>query len=125
MGYIEKSLSGDEQVVSKFSYHWIVYIFPLMLCMVVIGIIPLLKILFTEQGVTTKRGIKKEGIISRNTEELHLSKVETVEIKQGVLGRILGYGDVELTGTGLSGLVFKTVSSPMNVKKKIDTILNK
>jgi len=115
MGYIEKSLSGNEQIVSKFSYHWIVYF----------NLFKILKILFTEQGVTTKRGIKKEGMISRNTEELHLSKVETVEIKQGVLGRILGYGDVVMTGTGFSSLVFNTVSNPMNVKKKIDTILNK
>ena len=60
----------------------------------------------------------------RNTEELLLTKVETVELKQGVLGRILGYGDVQLTGTGNSYLVFNTISSPMNVKRNIESILN-
>ena len=119
MGYIESTLSGEEKVEFKFSYHWIVYLSPWN-----IFVLPLLKIFFTEQGVTTKKGVKKEGIISRNTEELHLSKVETVEIKQGILGRILGYGNIQLTGTGSSNLIFKTVSSPMKVKRNIETLLN-
>ena len=134
MGYIESTLSGDEKVEYKFSYHWIkwvipvtLFIFGFMLFIVpsIFGLYLILKIVFTEQGVTTKKGLKKVGIISRNTEELLLSKVETVEIKQGVLGRILGYGDVPLTGTGSSSLVFNTISNPMNVKKNIESLLNK
>lgn len=129
MGYIESTLSGSEEVKYKFSYHWIKWIFPVVLCitmyLIPVGLFYILKIFFTEQGVTTKKGVKKVGIISRNTEELLLSKVETVEIKQGVLGRILGYGDVQLTGTGNSYLVFNTISSPMNVKRNIESILNK
>ena len=85
----------------------------------------MLKIIFTEQGVTTKKGIKKVGIISRNTEELLLSQVETVEIKQGVLGRLLGYGNVRLTGTGSSNLIFHTISNPINVKNNIESLLIK
>ena len=133
MGYIESTLSGEENVEFKFSYHWIMWITPvigLFLIPVTVGVSLLfsiyysLKIIFTEQGVTTKKGVKKEGIISRNTEELLLSKVETVEIKQGILGRILGYGNIQLTGTGSSNLIFKTVSSPMKVKRNIETLLN-
>ena len=134
MGYIESTLSGDEKVEYKFSYHWIKWVIPVILFIFgfmlfiipsIIGLYLILKIVFTEQGVTTKKGLKKVGIISRNTEELLLSKVETVEIKQGVLGRILGFGDVPLTGTGSSSLVFNTISNPMKVKKNIESLLNK
>ena len=134
MGYIESTLSGDEKVEYKFSYHWIKWVIPVILFIFgfmlfiipsILGLYLILKIVFTEQGVTTKKGLKKVGIISRNTEELLLSKVETVEIKQGVLGRILGYGDVPLTGTGSSSLVFNTISNPMKVKKNIESLLNK
>tara|TARA_B100001964_G_C13806077_1_gene410923 strand:+ start:66 stop:470 length:405 start_codon:yes stop_codon:yes gene_type:complete len=134
MGYIESTISGDEKVEYKFSYHWIKWVIPVILFISgfmlffipsILGLYLILKIIFTEQGVTTKKGLKKVGIISRNTEELLLSKVETVEIKQGVLGRILGYGDVPLTGTGSSSLVFNTISNPMNVKKNIESLLNK
>ena len=134
MGYIESTLSGDEKVEYKFSYHWIKWVIPVILFISgfmlffipsILGLYLILKIIFTEQGVTTKKGLKKVGIISRNTEELLLSKVETVEIKQGVLGRILGFGDVPLTGTGSSSLVFNTISNPMKVKKNIESLLNK
>ena len=134
MGYIESTISGDEKVEYKFSYHWIKWVIPVILFIFgfmlfiipsILGLYLILKIIFTEQGVTTKKGLKKVGIISRNTEELLLSKVETVEIKQGVLGRILGFGDVPLTGTGSSSLVFNTISNPMKVKKNIESLLNK
>jgi uncharacterized membrane protein len=93
MGYIESTISGGEKVEFKFSYYWIMWITPvvgILLTPVTVGISLLysiyysLKIIFTEQGVTTKKGFKKEGVISRNTEELLLSKVETIEIKQGI-----------------------------------------
>ena len=134
MGYIESTLSGDEKVEYKFSYHWIKWVIPVILFIPgfmlfvvpsILGLYLILRIVFTEQGVTTKKGLKKVGIISRNTEELLLSKVETVEIKQGVLGRILGFGNVSLTGTGSSSLVFNTISNPMKVKNNIESLLNK
>jgi len=134
MGYIESTLSGDEKVEYKFSYHWIKWVIPVILFITgfmlffipsILGLYLILKIVFTEQGITTKKGLKKVGIISRNTEELLLSKVETIEINQGVLGRILGFGNVSLTGTGISSLVFNTISNPMKVKNNIESLLNK
>ena len=56
---------------------------------------------------------------------MRLSKIETVEIKQGIIGRIFGYGDVIVTGTGISNVVFKYVSNPINVKKEIESQLDK
>ncbi len=61
----------------------------------------------------------------RLTEEMGLTKVETVEIRQGVIGRIFGFGDVIITGTGISNVVFKYVSKPINVKKEIESQLDK
>ena len=86
-----------------------------------IGIPLLLELVFTEYGVTNNRIITKTGIISRSTEEMKLSKIETVEIKQGILGRILGYGNVVISGTGSSNVIIATVSNPIYVKKKIDS----
>ena len=87
----------------------------------VIGIPLLLKLVFTEYGLTNNRIITKTGIISRSTEEMKLSKIETVEIKQGILGRMLGYGNVVITGTGSSNVIIAKVSNPIDVKKKIDS----
>jgi uncharacterized membrane protein YdbT with pleckstrin-like domain len=120
MGYIEKSLGINEQVVRKFKIHWISYIIPVATAFIIIGIPALIRLLTTEYAVTSKRVILKTGFISRNTEELLLKKAETVEIKQGILGRILGYGDVKVTGTGVSFVLFKTVQNPMAAKRLIE-----
>jgi len=124
MSYINKTLIKNEKVISFFSIHKFHYILPLIMSFLIIGIPLLLKYLFTEYGLTNNRVITKTGIISRSTEEMKLSKVETVEIKQGILGRILGYGSVIVSGTGSSNVIISKVSNPIEVKKKIDSQLD-
>lgn len=55
-------------------------------------------------------------------EEMRLSKIETVEYIQSVLGRIFGYGNVRVSGT-LTKLHFKFVDNPKDVKNMIDSLL--
>tara|TARA_B110000285_G_scaffold85647_1_gene98304 strand:- start:71 stop:445 length:375 start_codon:yes stop_codon:yes gene_type:complete len=123
MSYIEKTLTTDEVVISIFSIHKFFYIIPALSSLVLIGIPSLLKLVFTEYSLTNKRIVVKTGIIGRSTEELKLSKVETVELRQSILGRIFGFGNIVLSGTGASNLVLKTVADPVQVKKTIDNQL--
>ncbi|PHO12561.1 hypothetical protein CPG38_06855 [Malaciobacter marinus] len=133
MKYIMQSLSQDEKIVKEFKFHWILKVSVILLFLMAIitfGVsllfaIPLLiKLLTTEQAVTNKRVVFKTGLISRKTEEMRLNKIETIEINQSVLGRILGYGSVKVTGTGISNLLFKGIDDPINVKKTIESISN-
>ena len=125
MSYIKSTLTKNEEIKYLFSFHWFEWVVPVLWCVLFppIGLFLLLRVVFTEQGVTSKKGIKKVGIISRKTEELLLTKVETVEIKQGVLGRIFGFGNVQLTGTGNSYLVFRTISDPIKVKNNLESLI--
>ena len=66
--------------------------------------------------------IYKTGIISRKSEEMKLGSIETVEIDQGVPGRILGYGNVKVTGRGASDVLFRTINDPMTVKRQIESV---
>ena len=93
---------------------------PIIFTFVLIGLPFLIGLIFTEYGVTSRRVVLKKGFIARKTEEMKNAKIETVELSQGILGRILGYGDVKVTGQGISNVIFKTVSSPLNTKKKIE-----
>ena len=77
-----------------------------------------------EQGVTNKRVILKTGIISRHTEEMKLSSIETVEIEQSIWGRMFGYGTVKLTGRGISDVKFRNIDDPMYVKREIESVSN-
>ena len=53
---------------------------------------------------------------------MKITSIETVEIVQGVMGRMFGYGDVKVTGRGLSDLLFKKINDPMDVKRKIESV---
>lgn len=126
MSYIEESLSAGEAVVGRFNLHWSAYVPVVLYTLIIIGIpIAIYKWLVlhnTEQGVTNKRVIFKTGIVSRSTDEMKLTSIETVEIEQSVLGRLLGFGDVKVTGRGISDLVFHKIDDPMSVKRQIESV---
>lgn len=120
MGYLESSLTGDEKLLGKFGTHWFFWVGVGFLSCIVVGIPSLLGLIGLEQGLTSRRVLVKKGIISRKTEEIMLSAVETVRIKQGVVGRLLGYGSVYLTGRGMADVVIEVTPNPMKVKKLVE-----
>jgi len=54
----------------------------------------------TEIVVTDRRVIFKRGLLSRHTVEMNVSKIETVDVEQGLSGRIWDYGTLLIRGTG-------------------------
>ncbi len=133
MSYIEESLSANEKIEGLFRLHWFAWI-PMVIWIILgiptlgltwlIALYEYLRLKFTEQGVTNKRVIMKTGIISRKTEEMKLTSIETVEINQGIFGRIFGFGTVKITGRGVSDLEFKGIADPMSVKRQIESVSN-
>lgn len=133
MPYINDSLSSGEKVEALFKLHWFARV-PMMLWIILgiptlgltlfIALYEFLRLKYTEQGVTNKRVIFKTGIISRKTEEMTLKSIETVEINQGIFGRIFGFGDIKVSGRGISDVVFKGIDDPMAAKRQIESVSN-
>jgi len=73
----------------------------------------------TEIAVTDRRIIFKEGFISRNTVEMHMDKVESVDVEQSILGRILNYGDVIVKGTGSGFEPLNRIAAPLDLRNHI------
>lgn len=73
----------------------------------------------SEFAVTTKRLVVKVGLIRRNTLELLLSKVEAVGVNQTIIGRLLNYGTLVITGTGGSMNAYDGIGSPLAFRKKV------
>ena len=67
----------------------------------------------TETDVTNLRVVHKTGFIKRQTFEISLDKVASVNVEQSILGRILNYGDVKLASVGDSEETIKTIASPL------------
>jgi membrane protein YdbS with pleckstrin-like domain len=73
----------------------------------------------TEIVVTDKRVIHKTGWIARRTEEINITKVETVDVRQGVLDRIVDSGTVWIKGIGGSWEPLRRVASPLQLRNAI------
>lgn len=123
MRYVENNLIPGEQVVYRAELHWIIFIWPAIFSLVLIGIPWLIAAILqkktTEMAVTNKRVIIKTGIISRRTIEMNLSKVENIEVNQSIIGRIFGYGIITIVGTGGTHEPFYNVSQPLEFRKAV------
>ena len=73
----------------------------------------------TETDVTSFRVVHKTGFIKRRTFEISLDKVESVDVNQSILGRILNYGDVTIRGVGEGVETIRTIASPLAFRSSI------
>jgi uncharacterized membrane protein YdbT with pleckstrin-like domain len=73
----------------------------------------------TETDVTNLRVIHKTGFIKRRSFEMSLDKVESVDVNQSILGRILNYGDVTVLGVGEGKETITTIASPLAFRNSI------
>lgn len=146
MSYVSKVLHKKERVICNAGYHWWflfsgVFIRPLVLVLLGSFVITLGEdmaylvglfyfaaiisftvsfILFytTERVLTTQRLIVKAGFIFRRTEEIDIKKLEEVNLRQSILGRILRYGTIIVSGTGRGKIKMKYTRRPLEFMKK-------
>lgn len=125
MSYIEGALVKDEQVVHEGHISlwsmWHLIFFGVLLTPVAVGLV-LLGIAYvryksTELAVTTKRVIVKHGFISRSTVEINLNKVESIQVEQGLLGRMFDFGTLVISGTGTAHAPLAGISAPMGFRR--------
>jgi uncharacterized membrane protein YdbT with pleckstrin-like domain len=126
MSYVDSTLIDGETVLHRGQVSW----WPLMPWIVLgvlttivavgIGILAwvYVKRRTTELAITNKRVIAKKGFIQRDTIEMFLSKVESVHVDQSVMGRVLDYGTVIMSGTGMVNSRFENISAPLEFRKR-------
>ncbi len=73
----------------------------------------------SETDVTNLRVVHKEGFIQRETFEMNLDKVESVDVRQSIPARLFGYGDVTIRGVGEGDKAIKMIASPLQFRNHI------
>jgi uncharacterized membrane protein YdbT with pleckstrin-like domain len=73
----------------------------------------------TETDVTNMRVVHKTGFIKRRTFEMSLDKVESVDVNQSILGRMMNYGDVTIQGVGEGTQTIATIARPLSFRSAI------
>jgi len=105
VSYVKKNLISGEEIIYQASTHWFILIpsffygilgifslvflaltaflsLPITLFLFILSFNVALPYFVNELAMTNKRVISKKGFIRRDTSELKLSKLETIEIKQ-------------------------------------------
>ena len=118
--YVQQNLSAGEQVVHEAKLHWIIFVS--LKALLTLFIAPLIAVSTSEFAITNKRVIIKVGLISRRTLEMNLTKIESVNINQGMLGRLLGYGTIVVVGTGGTKEPFASIADPLTFRKKFQEL---
>ena len=147
MKYVEEVLQPGETVLFVSTIHWLTYAPAILLLIVAIAAtfqivggsefvwrsISLLcfaaallsaarawfKRWTTEIAVTDRRIIYKRGFIRRHTIEMNMDKVESIDVNQSLLGRIFGYGDVLVRGTGVGFEPLQMIESPIELRNAV------
>jgi membrane protein YdbS with pleckstrin-like domain len=73
-----------------------------------------------EYVVTDRRVIRQVGILSKVSTDASLDKVNNLEMRQSLLGRLLGFGDVEVdTASEVGSTLFPQISQPAEFKRAV------
>jgi len=71
--------------------------------------------------LTNLRLIEERGIIGKRIMSIPLDKVQDVTCKFGILGRIFGFGDIEIQSAGTYGkIIFGFLPSPRRLREEIE-----
>ena len=127
MSYIQSQLIRDEKVVyegkTSLLANWFLIVLGIVTLPIFIGVLFLLivavRYFTTELAFTNKRVIAKFGLISRRTTELKLDKIESVQVQQGIFGRIMNYGTLVIGGAGNPQAPIPGISNPMTFKRAL------
>jgi uncharacterized membrane protein YdbT with pleckstrin-like domain len=144
MAYIEQTLGANERLVSRARFPWLYYAAAALVLILLFGIAAFLQkwefttlavlsalggvvaclsilvpIWTTEIGVTNQRLVYKRGFVKRNIDELQLWAIESVNLQQSAIGRLLGYGRLIAQGTGDDSITLPNIAHPLAFRKAI------
>jgi uncharacterized membrane protein YdbT with pleckstrin-like domain len=137
---------NDKNIVYFTRLHWIIFFWP---CLALLGALALtiyvpqlrevgygvtvfalawvlmtwVTYYFSSLTIKTNQVILRTGIIVRQTIDIPLSKIEAIDIRQSILGSILRYGMVSITGTGGTRRVINYLNNPLACRRFIEQLM--
>ena len=146
--YLEGLLGENEQILLETHQHWFVLfgkiflellliiilvvavlatytIYPIAFYGIFLVVVPLIGMLndilvWRNKAyiVTNRRVIQISGVFNKDVVDSSLEKVNDIKMSQSFLGRLFGYGDIEiLTGSELGANLFHEINQPVEFKQ--------
>jgi uncharacterized membrane protein YdbT with pleckstrin-like domain len=154
MNYIQKNLMANERIAFSTKLNWTLYIKPFVIILIAIvllidshhsindfilyvvgimlvaagmfsAVVTYLKIKTFEFAVTNKRVLIKHGILSTQSFEIMLNKVEAIYVEQTIIDRIVNSGTIIIKGTGGSQTPLRNVDNPFQFRIAVNEQIEK
>lgn len=130
--YIESNLARDEKILNKAHVSWLSQFWYILIGVLTLPIgvgvifllIAVINVWTTELAITNRRIIAKTGLIRRNTIELKVTRVESLGVDQGILGRIFNFGSITIKGTGGSNAPIPYIAKPLEFRQRVNFYLD-
>jgi uncharacterized membrane protein YdbT with pleckstrin-like domain len=134
-------------IVYQARLHWILFFWPLLLCLVAlyliagteqfrqvgyfVGVFALVWLTmiatnyhFSIFVIKKKQVILTTGLFVRKTLDIPLTKIESIDIRQTLPGSIFQYGTLLITGTGGTRQFINYLSKPLTCRRYIEELLH-
>lgn len=144
---MSNSTEADPNVVYFAKLHWVIFVWPIVVLLggmllgvkfwqlkevsifiVVFALIWLTITWVTYQfsSLTIKKNqvILRSGFLVRQTIDVPISKIESIDIRQSVGGSLLNYGYLQITGTGGSRNSMNFVAKPLTCRRYIEQLMH-
>lgn len=109
---INKILATGEEVLYRPKLSWIAYL----------DLSRLIRNCTTTIFLSNKRFYYRHGLLRRTTHEMVVQKIETIDVKETLMGRIFGYGRVYLAGTGAGSMTMSYIKKPFELQRQIRSV---
>ncbi len=137
----------NQQVVYQARLHWILFVWPIsflvfsawlgttfpsfqevslvfMLVGLIWSVLMWLTYQFSSLTIKKKQVVLRTGILVRQTIDVPLSKIESIDIRQSIIGSLFKYGSLVITGTGGTRQSMGYVARPLTCRRHIEQLMH-
>jgi len=138
---------SNQRVVYQARLHWIIFVWPLLLLllglslsfafvasrevglMIVLiamawGFLMWLTYQFSSLTIKERQVILRSGILVRQTIDIPFTKIESIDIRQSIVGSLFQYGSLLITGTGGTRQWMGYVAKPLTCRRHIEQLMH-
>jgi len=138
---------SKQRVIYQARLHWVIFVWPAVLLLfglwlsfsvpsfrevglmtVLIsfawGILMWLTYQFSSLTIKEKQVILRSGILVRQTIDIPLTKIESIDIRQSIIGSLFRYGTLLITGTGGTRQWMGFLAKPLTCRRHIEQLMH-